>query len=108
MLEKRDSENEATIKLITADYEKKYSRIKQQLANTSKILGEQYAVWCKHRDELGRTSASRVSNERHRSRNLIQQQIDKASAKEKELQDYISKLDGMNNELSDEVAAAKQ
>ena len=108
ILEKRDQENEAAIKLITTGYEKKYAIIKHQLANTCKTLGEQYAVWCKHRGELYRISASRVSNERHRSRDLIQHQIDKASAKEKELQVYISKLEGMNNELSDKVAAAKQ
>jgi ribosomal protein L17 len=108
MLEKRDCENEATIKLTKAAYEKKYSHIKQQLANTSKMLAEQHELWCKRRDELDRTSKSRAIKERHRSRNLIQEQIDKANAKAKELQEYISALESLSYELSDEVAAAQQ
>jgi hypothetical protein len=108
ILQKRDQEYEASIKLIKVAHDKKFSRIKKELDDTSKKLSEQHELWCKYRDELDHTSKARVVNERHRSRELIQEQIDKASEKEKELQGYISALKSLNCQLRDKVTAARQ
>jgi vacuolar-type H+-ATPase subunit I/STV1 len=87
ILEKRDRENEAAINLIKVAHDKKISCIKKELDDTSKKLSEQSEQWRKRLDldELDRSSTSRIIDEKHRRRNLIQEHIDKALTKEEQL-----------------------
>jgi hypothetical protein len=107
-LEKRDQEYEASINLIKVAHDKKISRIKKQLDDTSKKLSEQSEQWRKRLDELDRSSTSRIVDEKHRRRNLIQVHIDKALTKEEQLKEYITLLEQINDNVSGEVAAARQ
>lgn len=107
-LEKRDQEYAASIKLIKVAHDKKISRIKKQLDDTSKKLSEQSEQWRKRLDELDRSSTSRIVDEKHRRRNLIQEHIDKALTKEEQLKEYITLLEQINDNVSGEVAAARQ
>ena len=107
-LEKRDREYEATINEIKVAHDKKIFRIKKELDNTSKKLSEQSEHWRKRLDELDRSSTSRIVDEKHRRRNLIQEQIDKALTKEEQLKEYITLLEHINDDLCGEVAIAIQ
>lgn len=107
-LEKRDREYDATINVIKVAHDKKIFRIKKELDNTSKKLSEQSEHWRKRLDELDRSSTSRIVDEKHRRRNLIQEQIDKALTKEEQLKEYITLLEHINDDLCGEVAEAIQ
>ena len=110
ILEKRDRENEAAIsnQFNKSCPRQKISCIKKELDDTSKKLSEQSEQWRKRLDELDRSSTSRIVDEKHRRRNLIQEHIDKALTKEEQLKEYITLLEQINDNVSGEVAAARQ
>ncbi len=74
----------------------------------SQKLRNERSIWQQRLADLDSTSMSRLSNERSRRRNAMQQQLDKSSAMEDQLQEMIRAIEGMNYEMADEVKSAKK
>lgn len=68
-------------------------------------LDDQMIQWCQEKENLSReldSSKTEVNKEKDNIRQLIQQQLDKASTHEAEMSQCIAGLEEMNFEISEE------
>ena len=99
---------EASIKLLTANSNKKYQDVFIKMIAVSTKLKDQQKIWQKRFSDIDASSKKRRRNERERRRCSIQQQLDKSSAVDDQFMEIINGLEEMNDELVEEVQSAKK
>ena len=85
-----------------------YHSVREDVAILSNRLKEQQVIWQKRLSKIDLSTKDRLSKERIRRRNMVQQQIDRSSAVEGQLIEIIEGLGVMNDELVEEVNSAKK
>jgi hypothetical protein len=104
--DKARSEHESSINLFRLKSDKKYDKARSDVVTISTKLKEQRFIWYTRLCDIDSSSKSLVSKERARRRYAVQQQLDRTSAMESQLQEIVEGLGIMNYELVDEVKNA--
>jgi hypothetical protein len=102
-IKKVNREHESSINLFKLKSDKKYDKARSDVVTISTKLKEQHFIWHTRLCDIDSSSKSLVSKERARRRHAVQQQLDRTSAMESQLQEIIEGLGIMNYELVDEV-----
>jgi hypothetical protein len=83
-------------------------QLREDLAILSNKLKEQHVTWQTRLCDIDLSTKDRLSKERIRRRNMVQQQLDRSSAVECHLMEIIEGLEVMNDELVEEFKSAKK
>ena len=81
----------------------KLHKAREKVTMEAMKLKEQRSSWQKRLSEIDLSSKNKLSKERARRRDAVQQQLDRTSAIESQLQEIIEGLGIMNYELVDKV-----
>ncbi len=107
-LDKHQREHESEMKILADKSDKEYHQLQMNMILLSQKLCNERSIWQQHLADLDSTSKSRLSNERLRRRNAVQQQLDKSSAMEDQLKEMIRAIEGKNYKMADEVKSTKK
>jgi hypothetical protein len=87
---------------------KMYQQVQTNMVSISQKLHDEHSMWQGRLAELNSMSKNCFSNEWACQRNAVQQQLNKSSAMDDQLQDMSRGIEGMNYELADRVKSAKK
>jgi hypothetical protein len=94
------------INLFRLKSDKKYDKVRSDVVTISTKLKEQRFIWHTRLCDIDSSSKSLVSKEQSHRRYAVQQQLDRTSAMESQLQEFIEGLGIMNYEFVDVVKNA--
>jgi FtsZ-binding cell division protein ZapB len=105
-IEKLHQEQGSLVNEVQSKFNMKLHKAREKVTMEAMKLKEQRSSWQKRLSEIDLSSKNKLSKERARRRDAVQQQLDRTSAMESQLQEIIEGLGIMNYELVDEVKNA--